>query len=334
MKKKLLSAIKIIIPLSLGIFVMWYVFQGMTQNEQEIMFNTFKEAKYFWIFLSIVCGVLSHMSRAYRWKYLQEPLGYKFNFWNAFFGVMVGYFANLLIPRIGEIIRCSVVARAEGKDVKKLIGTVVAERAFDMIMLLIGIAVVLFLEFDLLNGLLVSMMGDFDPSQMIKKVLIAGSVLLLVAVLGFLILKKFSNAFFLKVKAFVLDIWQGVSTVFKLKKVTYFIAHSLFIWLMYILMIYVAFFSVENLSNLPFMSVMSSFVMGGIAMVFVQGGVGVYPVAVMKTLELYSVDAPIGLAIGWIVWTAQTAMMIVLGSASLLILPIYNRKSVKLNKAL
>jgi len=129
----------------------------------------------------------------------------------------------------------------------------------------------------------------------------------------------------LKIKSILIGFWEGAKSIIYMKSSLMFILHTLFIWIMYVLMFYMCFFSLEATSNVPTMGILAAFVMGGISIIFVQGGIGVYPAAVMQILFIYGVSKSSGLALGWIIWTSQTTMILVLGILSMLLLPRYNK---------
>ncbi len=325
-KNTLINALKVLLPVSIALYIVYVVYQTLSIEERETLSNAFLTADYFWVALSVCCGVLSHISRAYRWKYLQEPLGYSFNLPNAFMAVMVGYFANLALPRIGEFARCGLIAKYENKDVNKLLGTVVAERISDVLMLVAAIGVVLIFEYEVLKNLFdqitVALLGKAQSSLALAGYFIC---FILLMILLFFLVKKTMPGVYEKGKKLVLGLMEGVQTFITMEKKWPFLFHTLFIWLMYVMMIYICFFSFPELSSLHFMSVVACFVMGSISIVLVQGGIGAYPLAIMQTLLLYGISKPLGLALGWIVWTAQTIMIILFGLVSLILLTLLNK---------
>ena len=143
MKKIIISALKLFVPLGLGIFLIWLAYNKLEPEEIERAKEAIYEMNYFYLFLSVFLGIVSHASRAWRWKYPLEALGYQPKFWNSFFTVMIGYFANLGIPRSGEVLRCGLMAKYENMSFNKLVGTVIAERVADFILLLTSICVAL-----------------------------------------------------------------------------------------------------------------------------------------------------------------------------------------------
>tara|TARA_B110000046_G_scaffold106737_1_gene114162 strand:- start:20084 stop:21070 length:987 start_codon:yes stop_codon:yes gene_type:complete len=318
--------LKVALPLAFGAFLIWYVFKDLTEQEKEELYTSFASANYFWIFLSVSFGVLSHMSRAIRWKYTIQPLGKTPGFWNSFFTVMIGYVANLALPRLGEVTRPGLLGKYEGLPFNKLFGTIVAERVADLVILgsiMLGIVLV---EFDMLKELLFGYLEQGTGNFSIEKILIlVGVALVGLGGLFFLMLYKSENSVFRKIRELIRGIFEGLVSIVKMENKGYFLMHTAFIWIMYIGMFWVCFFCLDETSSVPLAGVVASFVMGSLAIVFVQGGLGVFPLAIMNTLTLYGVSKSGALALGWILWTSQTLMVIVLGVASIPLLRFVNR---------
>lgn len=324
--KALFSFLKVALPLAFGVFLIWYVFKDLTEEETEELYRSFSSANYFWIFLSVTFGALSHMSRAMRWKYTIQPLGKTPGFWNSFFTVMIGYVANLALPRLGEVTRPGLLGKYEGLPFNKLFGTIVAERVADLVILATIMASIIFIEFEMLSdmffGFLEQGTGKLSTG---KIVLIAAVASLGLGVLLFLIFSKSKNPLLGKVRDLMTGVFEGLVSIMKMEKKLYFLLHTAFIWIMYIGMFWVCFFCLEETSSVPLTAVVAAFVMGSLAIVFVQGGLGVFPIAIMETLILYGVSKTSALALGWILWTSQTLMVIVLGVASIPLLRFVNR---------
>lgn len=314
------------ISLSLGVFFIWIVWRTLTPSDIESIKNSFYSANYWWILLSLILGIASHLSRAYRWKYTLQPLGLKPRFWNSFFAVMIGYLLNLAFPRLGEVSRCGAMSTYEKMPVNKLLGTVIAERVADLIILITLTTSIIFLQIDVLKDLIMEMVGPFWEGLNVTKLVIV-LFLLIIGGFGFILflIKKADNPFVNKVKLFVFGLIDGVRSILTMDNKLGFLGHTLFIWFMYIAMFYVAMLSLPETSNVSLIGVIAGFVVGGMSIVFVQGGLGVYPAAIMAVLLLYGVERNDGLALGWIMWTGQTLLLLILGFVSLALMPIYNK---------
>ena len=298
----------------MGGFLVWY---SLTIVSPKELAEYFKNANYWWIALGLFFGILSHLSRAYRWKYLLEPLGFKPKFVNSALAVLIAYLVNLFLPRAGEVSRAAVMSNYEEIPFEKGFGTIVAERIADLIMMLIIVSITLFIQFDFIWELLTK---DFNPVKTFGSLLIG--VLGLIAIILFI--KNSKTKFALKVKSFVLGLKEGVTSIFKMKHKWSFIFHTVFIWAMYVAMFWATIPAVSGL-EVPVGGILIGFIAGGFSIAATNGGFGLYPVAVAGALALFGIDKVTGNAFGWIMWTAQTAMIIVFGGLAFLLLPIYNK---------
>jgi len=305
----------------LGVFLIWYSFSHFKPGDFEAIERSFKTANYWWVLLSVVFGVLSHLSRAYRWQFLLEPLGYKPKFANSVMTVLIAYLLNLLIPRSGEIARAASIKKYENIPFEKGFGTIVAERIADVIMLSVIMGIAFLLQTELLASYLF-------PKNSENSYIFKFSILVLVPTFGYflyLILKKSKNPVILKIINFCRGLLDGIKSILKMKKKWQFIFHTVFIWLMYVLMFYSVTFALPETTNLPFAAIIVGFVVGGLSMALTNGGLGSYPVFVASALILYHVDNNPARAFGWIMWTAQTLMVVVFGGLSFIFIPIYNK---------
>jgi len=333
-KGRIIDALKILVPLGIGVFVIWYQYSKLSEQQVSEITTSFRNANYFWVLMSVMFGLLSHLSRAYRWKYPMEPLGYKTRFVNNFLGVMIGYVANIILPRFGEVWRCVMVSRYE-KDTsfEKLFGTVVAERVADMIVLLLIIATVILIQLDQLKEMVTDLISNYSETHSPTDTAIKLAVLVVIGTIGLVvgrkILMRSSNPLLIKVRGLVNGLIDGVMSILKMKRKWAFIAHTAFIWGMYLAMYYVPFLALPETSSASVSAVLASFVMASFSIVLVQGGIGVYPVAVAQTLLLYDIPYEAGFAMGWIIWVAQTLMIVTFGVASLLLMPLVNSKTIE-----
>ena len=138
----------------LGVFLVWYSYYSTTPENRKEIFKYIKEANLFWVGISVLIGILSHISRAVRWNYLLEPMGYKPKIRNNIMFILMAYFANLGIPRSGEVLRATALATYENVPFQKGFGTIVTERVIDLLMLLIIIFIALVSQTDIILGYL------------------------------------------------------------------------------------------------------------------------------------------------------------------------------------
>ncbi|MFI2741406.1 YbhN family protein [Zhouia sp. PK063] len=318
LKSKLIQVIKITLPLLLGVFLIVYTYHKFTPEQLEEIKKHFKSADYFYVGLSIFFGFLSHLSRAYRWNFMLEPLGYKPKLMNNIMAIGSGYLLNLAIPRSGEVFRAAVIKKYDNVPFEKAFGTIVAERIADLVILLVIISSAFLLEFNTLKSFLLQ---HIQPQKLLILLVIA------IAVFGLFVLylTKTSSAIGLKIKNFVSGLKDGVFSIVTMKKKWPFILHTIFIWVMYVLMFYICIFAFPETSHITFSEVLTAFTVGSLTIAFTNGGFGSYPFLVAQVLDLFGIAFTIGTAFGWIVWISQTLMVIIFGGLSFLFLPVYNR---------
>lgn len=316
MNKKIRTILKLTLPLVLGIILVWYSLSKISFHE---LLQYFKDANYFYIGLGLVFGLLSHLSRAYRWKFMIEPMGYSLRMPNSIMAVFVAYLINYTIPRAGEIARGTILANYEKVPFEKGFGTIVAERIADMLVMVLIIIITLILEFEFIYEF-------FSARFNLFKIILGGVILFGLAILFLILIKHSTSKLAIKIKKFVSGLIEGAMSIFKMKKKWAFIFHTFFIWAMYLLMFYVTTFAVEETANLPITAILLGFISASFSIAATNGGIGSYPVAVYIAFSMFAIAKEPSLAFGWIMWSSQTLMIIVLGGLSLIYLPIYNRR--------
>ncbi len=320
MKKQISKWLTILVPLFIGIGIIYYQYTTLSKEELNNIVTSFKKANYYYIFLSLIISCIGYWSRAYRWKFSLNYLGYQTKFSSNFLTVCISYFVNLTVPRSGEISRAALIKKYENVPFDKALGTIVAERIVDFIIFLLFVLIGVVLQFDKLYQLLLS-----------KK--IAPQIFFIIGFLGisalsaFILLWKYSKwKIFLKLKEKLAGLVEGLTTVFKMKTKWYYLFHSFFIWFAYLMMFYVAIFALPETSKISFDIVIMGFIFGSLAVGFSSGGLGAYPLSIAIIFSLYGITKDVGTAFGWLVWTSQTVLAILFGVISYLLLPLLNRK--------
>ena len=308
--------LKNLLPVFVGVFCIYYSFKDINFSEFK---EYFTKINYLWVFVGISLGALSHISRSYRWKFLIEPLGYKLGFINSVLTVFSAYLINYTVPRAGDIARGTMISKYENIPFEKAIGTIVAERAVDVLCILIIILIGLIIEFDKISNKLIDFVEKSDFSTVLFYILIAVTVTTTV----YLIIKRFK--FYKKIKSFLSGLIDGITIIFKMKNRNQFIFHSIFIWLMYVLMFYFTSKAFVDLNQVTFLQLTISFTLAALSIMLSNGGIGIYPLAVEESLGWYGVQSATGLAFGWVMWLSQTLMVVIFGGLSLFILPFINR---------
>ncbi len=299
--------------------MIWYSYYNTSTEDRKEIFRYIREADLFWVGISVVIGILSHISRAIRWNYLLEPLGYKPKIRNNILFILIAYFANLGIPRSGEILRATALATYEKVPFQKGFGTIVTERVIDLLMLLLIIFIALISQ----TQVILSYLKANGIGLTATLVLVAVGIFMLFVFLAFL--RRSSSRLAIKLKDLVKGLLDGVMSIFRMRYKWLFIFHTLFIWAAYIAMFWVIKFTVAETMSLAFSEFLVAFIAGAFAMSTTNGGIGLYPIAVSKALSIYGVSAVSGDAFGWIMWIAQTLMVVVFGAISFLLLPLLNR---------
>ena len=308
--------LKNLLPIFIGVFCIYYSFKDISFSEFK---EYFTKINYLWVFVGISLGALSHISRSYRWKFLIEPLGYKLGFINSVLTVFSAYLINYTVPRAGDIARGTMISKYENIPFEKVIGTIVAERAVDVLCILVIIVIGLIIEFDKISNKLTGFVEESNFSTLFLSLLIV----LIVTVTVYLVIKRFK--FYKKIKSFLSGLIDGITIIFKMKKRNQFIFHSIFIWLMYVLMFYFTSKAFVDLNQITFFQLTISFTLAALSIMLSNGGIGIYPLAVEESLGWYGIQSATGLAFGWVMWLSQTLMVVIFGGLSLFILPFINR---------
>lgn len=329
---------KTVVPLLLGAYLVWYFFDSMQPNTKAAFYKAVKEANYGWIFLSLLLSLFALFSRAYRWKYLLEPLGYKTRFWHRFHALMIGYVMNLTIPRAGEASRAAMLYRSDEVPFSKSFGTIVAERVFDVLLLFSVVLITAAMATDDFWQLKRQIELSFPHTEQTNVWMFwlkTGFALLVLATVGALLLVASLRA---KVVGFAKGLVQGGLSIFRTKNPWAFIGHSLFIWIMYLTYFGICFFSLEETSDLPVEGMLLAFVAGSVGISLTNGGLGIFPLVVGLVVDYFlqvkygkKVEG-VGAALGMIIWSSQTALVIILGLLSFVLLPKnYSNEHVKVS---
>lgn len=326
MKKSVSKFLSISIPLGLGVFLIWYIYNSFTAEQLAETKAYFSNANYGFVLLSVAFSVLSHLSRAYRWSFMLEPLGYRPKLANNFMAISVAYLMNIFIPKSGEFSRGIILDKYEGVPFEKGFGTIISERVIDLIFLLAFTLLALFLKFDVLFDYL----SETIPLSTVYKI-IGG--LVFVGLISLLFLKFSKSNINKKVKQFVIGLKDGLFSIVKMKKKGAFIFHSFVIWGLYILSFYTALFALPETSSIGFGTIIITFVVGSFTFAFTNSGFGTYPAAIAGIMTIFGISKTVGVAFGWIVWTSNIASILFFGVVSLLLLPIYNRRKSRISNS-
>ncbi|ESU29072.1 hypothetical protein FLJC2902T_11090 [Flavobacterium limnosediminis JC2902] len=319
MNEKIKKSISIGLPLLLGVFLVFYTYNKFTDQQLEEMKGYFKNANYSFIAISSFFSIVSLAARGYRWRYSLEHMGYLSSFPNNFSAVCIGYLMNYTVPRSGEVSRALVLKKYNDIPFDKAFGTIIAERVIDLFILIGFILTALILQFNQLKSFLETIIP-------VEKLVYVGFI----GILGFLftvLLFIYSNwkpILFIKEK--IAGLAEGLFSAFKMPHRVPFMVLTAVIWISYVLTFYSAIFALPETTNIGFGVIVTAFVVGSLAVTFTNGGFGAFPLMIAQILVLYNIPETAGTAFGWILWTSQTALVVLLGGLSFLLLPVFNPK--------
>lgn len=334
MKKKLVTIFQYLFFLGLGVFFAWLSVKDITQERWEHIKSSIAQSKQWLFFPVLIIMLVSHYSRAARWKILMEPLGYKPSTFNTFAAVMIGYLVNLGVPRLGEVIKCTILARYEKIRADKLVGTIVLERTFDLICLIIVFVSSLILQGDIIGKYMKEklsvFLGDKAGNISAEKIWIAAGIFVALLVLAYVLLKRFGHIDAVgKIKNVLRGIWHGLNSIRFIKHKGLFIFHTLLIWSLYLLGTTAGLYALKETSDLGFPGGLATLSVGSVGMIVTPGGIGAYPLLVSELMGLYGLDsATVGIALGWLLWTAQTLIIVVGGVICFSLLSAFNKNRV------
>jgi uncharacterized membrane protein YbhN (UPF0104 family) len=319
-KKTLLTILQYVVFLGLGIAIIFYMMGQLSEQDKAEMMAAIKGVRLWMMVPIVIVGFLSHWFRALRWKLILEPLDIKPTTINTFFSVMIGYIANLALPRAGEVAKCTVLARYEKVPADKMIGTIVAERAFDVLCLGLITALAFITQAGIIGDYAQDVFGKIAAKTNVFIFVLVALVLMIVVLV--MVYRRFKES---KVGRFIKGLGDGVRSILQLKKRGMFLLYTALIWGCYWFLVMLGFWSMESTEHLGMLAALVVLIFGSIGMITTQGGIGAYPYLVGKILLFYGIDKAYGQAFGWVSWTVQTGIIILLGVLSLVLLPVYNR---------
>jgi uncharacterized protein (TIRG00374 family) len=329
MSKKLFSILQYAFFLGVGIFLLWLTLRKSDWNN---IIGDLSEANYIYLVPATLMLLVSHFIRALRWKILMEPLGYKPSTTNTFLAVLVGYWANLAVPRLGEVLKCTILGRYEKVPADKLIGTIVAERAIDVCSLAVIMLITVFSQYDLIGDFSKELFTKFFTSKSgtfsLSKVGVFAVIFISFILLFIWIFRSLSHlAIVIKTKNIFLGIWQGLTSIRYIKHKGAFFIQSVLIWALYLYSTYMGFFAMKDMAHFGIRGALSALTFGSFGMIIPSpGGIGSFQYAIQQVMILYGVTPEKGLSLGMLIWFAQTGIIVLFGSIAFLILPVMNKR--------
>ena len=330
MKKRTLNILKNLFFLLLGVALLWISFRNVDLQE---LWEGIKNANYSWIILAIACAIISHCFRALRWNLLIDALDYKTRFSTTFYAVMIGYMANLVVPRMGEIARCGVLTKKEKIPFNALLGTVISERLFDLVVLILLLVTVILVQWQLLGDLVISWFNPLIESTTTKSVslfigLFVAFCLLLVTLWIFFRKKIQQTTVYQKIASLLLGLVDGMKTIKTMRRKGLFLFYTLMVWVFYVLMTWLPFYMLPETSHLDLAAGITFLAIGSLGIVApVPGGIGAYHF-IGKTLlhGFYHISELGAISFVTITHAAQTLMQIVAGGLSYFLLFFVDKK--------
>lgn len=319
-KRTLLTILQYVIFLGLGIIIIYRMIAGMSADEKSSMIDAIKQTR-LWLLVPVaVAGFLSHFLRALRWKLLLKPLDIRPSTTNTVLSVLIGYVVNLLVPRMGEVAKCTVLARYESVPADKMVGTIVAERTFDVVSLAVITILTFLLQADIIGDYASSLLGQFAG----KTTLFVGAITGLLFLILFMIFLYRRNKES-KIARFIKGMADGVSAIWMMKDRGKFLLYTVLIWCLYWSQGMLGFWAMPATENLTVLAGWVVLIFGSVGMIVTPGGIGAYPALIGSILVAYGLTLPEGNAYGWVSWMAQAGITVVLGLLALVILPVFNR---------
>jgi glycosyltransferase 2 family protein len=328
MRKQLFSILQFALFFGIGIFLVWWSIHKLTDEQYQQFITAIKTANYVLIIPVFAILTISHISRALRWKILMAAMGYKPKLSNTFAAVMVGYLANFAVPRLGEVLKCTILGKYEKVPPDKLVGTIIIERAVDLIFFGIVIIISLLTQAHIVGNYAKDTLNKYILNGDTVYIVIKFAIMVLVAILlyvGFRIaVKKYKhNIIINKIYGVFNGVKEGLLSVKNMPQKKIFIFHSVLIWCCYLVGTYIGFKAIKETAALPSFPVLS---FATVATIITPGGIGAYPEFLMKAMELYKINAAFGIANGWLQWSAQFVLTLVVGGTCLIALPYINKQ--------
>lgn len=320
------KTVQVLFAIAIGAGIIWLSIRKLTPSDKQEVLAAFKQANYWWVALSLVVAFISNISRSIRWKMLLKPMGYTPKFGNVMMSVLVAYFANMGLPRLGEVVRCGLLRTHEKVPFEKSLGTVVTERFLDLLVFGALFIINFFLQFNKIHTYVEREIFSKFSFSFSGTLLALGILGLIALAIVFIFRKKLAQlTIYQKIKHLIEGFWQGIKSIVKVDKPLLLIFHSLFIWFCYWLMAYLVFQSLPITQNLGVLSSITALCIGTVGMIVVQGGLGIYPLLIAGALVAYGISYPLGYAMGWLMWGSQTIGIISAGVIALILIPILNK---------
>jgi len=331
MKKPVATILQYLFFLCLGVFFVWLSVKDINEEQWQHIKNAIARARHWLIIPAFIFLFIAHYSRALRWKILMEPLGYKPSNFNTFAAVMIGYLVNTGVPRLGEVVKCTILSRYEKVRADKLVGTIVMERAVDVVCLLIAFICALIFQGGFIGEHIATRFSAFfndnTGQTSITRIVVFVSIIVAIAAIIYFLLKRFGHIDAVgKVKNVLRGIWHGLTSIRMIQHKGLFLFHTVLIWSLYLAGTTIGIYALQETAHLGIGGGLTTLVFGSIGMIITPGGIGAYAVIVSKLMVWYGIDEAIGTALGWLLWSVQTVIILIGGLVFFSLLSHHNKK--------
>jgi hypothetical protein len=332
-KSSIKSKIQLILFLFLAALLLFFAFRGVDFHS---VVEGFRNANYLWVVLALLAGITSHIVRAQRWRLLIEPIGQKPSLINTLGALMIGYMTNIAFPRLGEIARCGSLKKTDKIPFEPLFGTVIVERAVDLIALLFLVIVVFLIRIEFFGKFLL-FQTIIPIAEKIKSVFISSPLIIIIIVgafIGIVVLIR-RNVFGEKLNNRISSIFwaviDGLKSIYTMKKRKAFLGYTILIWFLYWLMTWLLVFSTESTSQLGPIDGFFLLVVGSLGMAApVQGGFGAFHIIIAMGLGIYGIEKADGLVYAIISHESQT-LLVILMAVTFLVFLFFRKRAYKPN---
>lgn len=331
MKKPIVTILQYVFFLGLGVLFVWLSVRKINHAQWIQIKASLQQARLYLILPVCVTLLLSHYSRAMRWRILMEPMGYHPSKFNTFAAVMIGYLVNAGVPRLGEVVKCTLLARYEKVRADRLVGTIVMERAVDVVCLFVAFLAALFFQGNIIGDYVASLFGGFFRDKAghtsTTKIIVYAGCFVFFLLIFYIVLKRYGHIDAVsKVKNVIKGILHGLQSIRYIKHKGWFLFHTVTIWVLYFASTTIGIYALQETAPLGLGGGLTTLAVGSVGMVLTPGGIGAYPLLVSKLIGLYGLDeATIGNALGWLLWTVQTIIIVLGGLLFTALFSYYNK---------
>ena len=331
MKKSLITILQYLFFLAIGVLFVWLSVKDIHQNQWLQIKDALVRARHWLIVPVILLLFISHYSRALRWKILMEPMGYQPSTFNTFAAVMIGYLVNAGVPRLGEVVKCTILSRYEKVRADRLVGTIVIERAVDVVCLGVVFLAALITQWDVIGQPFTSrLQGFFRDSgggTSITRIILTATALVVFCLMLYFLLKRFAHLNAVgKLKEIVRGVVHGLNSIRLIRHKGLFIFHTVFIWFLYLASTTLGIYALQETAFLGWSGGLTTLAVGSVGMILSPGGIGAYAYLVAKLMSYYGLpEDTIGTALGWLLWSVQTIIILAGGLIFFALFSYYNK---------